>query len=194
MGFNTDSQLDSVQSVRDFEGVAVLNGVSSPSPSPQGSGIYLEEEVAKLWEPEMAMAPRKTCLPDTAGLMHIWIHWNWQCVQDLHRLTEKKSRHWERKVDTQSPNQVAIGNWSLLGKETPVSSNEVSLVYQPHSRAGLVSRSTWPTQNSLHGFCVVFVLFWLLFCFVLFYCFLFVCLIFLPSLLFFWDREREREI
>lgn len=39
-------------------------------PSPQGAGIYADEEEERSEEPDMELTPRKQCLPVTAGLRH----------------------------------------------------------------------------------------------------------------------------
>lgn len=43
---------------------AVLNGMSSPKPSPQGSRIYAKEEPERLQGSEVTDDPKEQCLPD----------------------------------------------------------------------------------------------------------------------------------
>lgn len=90
------------------------------------------------------------------------------------------STDWEWKVNMGAPplTKELVGIGSCWQRENQFPPNECHWVYQPFSRADPMSRSSWPTQNSM----ILWGFFDSLFHFVLFgHCFvlLFFCLIFI---------------
>jgi hypothetical protein len=91
-------------------------------------------------------------------------------------------------VDTIPPLTKKISALIPLEQRESVSSNGVSLGYQPHSMTGPVPKGSRPTQSGFLSI-LFFVLLLLLFCFVLFWYF---CLIICLDLWFwFWLHLRE---
>lgn len=97
------------------------------------------------------------------------------------------SQHWELESRHGVPpltQKLFATDTNWQKEKNQFSPMECYWVYQPHSRAGAMHRSTWPMQNEIHGVCVVvclFVLFtwWGAFC-------LFVCFLAFLWVLFIW--------
>lgn len=107
------TQLDHVQNVGDG-GLLVLNGMCLSHPFPQSLGIrvWTYHKSQRWW-----VTPRKQCFSDmrSGRVTHIWTHNPWQ-----HRQEKSPSTENGRERQTSTCNQVAIYNWSLLGKGKPV--------------------------------------------------------------------------
>lgn len=65
-----DPRLNNAQRVRDFV-IFNLKWDIFLKLLPQGSETYIEEEVERLKESEGMWTPKKQCLPDIAGLVHV---------------------------------------------------------------------------------------------------------------------------
>ena len=73
MGINTEPHWTMYIEWEALENLA-LNGIFLSMYSPQSSGIYLEQEVERLQEPEVVSNSKEQYFPDTTGLIDIWFH------------------------------------------------------------------------------------------------------------------------
>lgn len=111
----------------------------------------------------------KQYILDTAGLIHSHGRMHKTCTS----LRKMGCHHWQGKVDMGShlqprsdlslipsgKGEIQFLQWSLTGS------------HKPHSRAGFMHRSSWPTQNKLGAIFVDF-----MFCFSILFIFIF-CLV-----------------
>ena len=70
MGINTETQLDNMQRVRDFRALCI-NEMTYQTPPVNVQGSILKRRWRDFNIQKWRMTPRKWCIPNMAGMMHI---------------------------------------------------------------------------------------------------------------------------
>lgn len=126
------------------------------------------------------------------SLMNSWMLW--QNAQDLHNFKLDRIPAWRKGRDTKSrPNQKAI--YICWERENQCFLMGCHSVYQPHSRAGPMTRSSWSMQNRHQIFVciyffILFGIFYLINCCLFWFSVLEVLFLFYSVL---FERKKKQE-
>lgn len=126
---------------------SALNSMSLSKPSPLKAQEFMQKRQIDIKSQTWWVTLQENSLPDTIGLMAS------NTVTELTRITQAQTRQnpstEERNWIKSPPLSKKLS--SVKGK-TRFLKWRVHWVYQPHSRAGPMARSSLTAQNWLHGF------------------------------------------